>query len=194
MLYTKLMENPKIQIPNMLMIGGASRNVGKTSLTSEIIRKISLEHSIVGIKIKTLYDGDNFFHGKDRSPLTENENFRITEETSQEGAEDTSKMLQAGAKRVFKIKVKSQFIEEALETLKAKISETDLFVCESNSLRTVAKPGLFLMIKHKEGGEMKPSAKKLEKFADKVIFTDGQNHEFDINSLKARQGSWEIGD
>ncbi len=174
------------------MVGGTSRNVGKTSFTCKIIKKFSVDYKLIGLKIKTIYTGDNFFHGKERTPLKINEEYRITEEKSVEGNEDTSRMLKAGADRVFRIKVKNEYIEKAFEKLISEIGKECFFVCESNSLRTAVKPDLFLMIKNKNSTEMKPSAKKLEKFADKIIFTNGKEHNFDIDNIKIEKNTWSL--
>lgn len=76
----------------ILLVGGATRNVGKTTFICRIIEKFSREVPIVALKIKTLRKDDAYFHGKDRNPLKENEFFRITEETVS-GNEDTQKMF-----------------------------------------------------------------------------------------------------
>ena len=52
-----------MELPQMLLIGGATRNVGKTSLSARIINKFAHEQ-VVAIKIKTIYPNDSFFHGK----------------------------------------------------------------------------------------------------------------------------------
>jgi len=181
-----------IEINKMLMIGGASRNVGKTTLIMDIINEFSKNNNIVAIKIKTIYEGDNFFHGKDRSPLGENEKFRIIEEKDINSGEDTAKMLKSGAKRVFKIKVKSQFISEAFSEIYKIIDRNSFLICESNSLREAVKPDLFLLIKHKNNVEMKPSAKKLEKFADRIIYSDGKKHDFSKGDLQIIESKWMI--
>jgi len=57
------------------LIGGAARNVGKTTFIENIIRKFSTAHKIVSI----IYPNDYFFHGKDVNPLSKYEPYRITE-------------------------------------------------------------------------------------------------------------------
>jgi hypothetical protein len=172
----------------LLMIGGASRNVGKTTLTCNIIRHFSKSHAIVGLKIKTIYEGDQFFHGKDRNPLKEN--YRLIEEFEINGDEDTSKMLKAGAKRAFKLKVNNLNLHEAFIYFLEHIDKNSLIICESNSLRKVVIPDIFLMIKHIEDKNMKPSAIELEEFADKNIFTDGVKHTFQVNELQVNDLKW----
>ena len=173
---------------NIILVGGATRNVGKTSFICSLIENISKKHNIIALKIKTLYDGDDFFHGKDMNPLKGN--YRIVEETGNKGNEDTERMLQAGAKRVFKIKAKNEYLHNAFEDFYKRIPENSLLVCESNSLRNILKPALFLLIKHKNLEEMKPSAKKLEPWADKIIYSNGKNHDFDVKNIQVVDNEW----
>ncbi len=177
-----------IRLPGLLLIGGATRNVGKTSFTTTIIRQFASQHAIVGLKIKTLYEGDSFFHGKDRNPL--DGDYRITEETDTKSTEDTSRMLAAGAQRVFKIKTKATHLAEAFAQLQREIQHDGLWICESNSLREAVIPDLFLLIKHQQLSDMKPSAKRLQRLADQIVWTDGERHLFNFDSLKVENGCW----
>ena len=133
-----------IKQDKILLIGGATRNVGKTNFSCAVIEEFSKIHSIIGLKIKTLYDGDSFFHGKDHNPLKGN--YRIIEEFDSSGDEDTMRMLNAGAKQVFRIKVKSEFIGDAFDDFLQQIPKGSFILCESNSLRKVIKTDLFLLI------------------------------------------------
>ncbi len=175
---------------NILLIGGASRNVGKTAFTCSVIENISKKHEVIGLKIKTIYEGDDFFHGKDRNPL--NGNYRIIEEQNASGNEDTERMLQAGASRVFRIKAKSEYLHDAIVDFFTRISANRLIVCESNSLRTVLKPATFLLIKLENSEKMKPSAKKLAPLADKIIYSDGTKHDFDAENIVVENNEWKI--
>ncbi|RLD68188.1 MAG: hypothetical protein DRI95_03630 [Bacteroidetes bacterium] len=177
-----------IKQAKILLIGGATRNVGKTNFSCAVIKEFSKVHSIIGLKIKTLYQGDSFFHGKDHNPLIGN--YRIIEEFDNSGDEDTMRMLKAGAKQVFRIKVKSEFIKKAFDDFLQQIPDGSFILCESNSLRKVIKPDVFLMIKHKNSNEIKPSAKELEPLADKIILTDGVKHDFDIDNIGIENRKW----
>ena len=178
------------RFPKMLLIGGATRNVGKTHFSTSVIRRFSNHYPIIGLKVKSIYPNDTFFHGKDRSPLKGN--YRITEETKTNSGEDTARMLLAGAQQVFKLKVKAEFIEEALADLFSRIPTDVFFVCESNSLRFALEPDLFLMIKHQSSDQMKPSAKKLEPLADKIILTNGEQHDYTATDIEIKDGVWLI--
>ncbi len=176
---------------SLLLIGGSSRNVGKTTFVVKLIEKFAREHSIIGLKIKTIYEGDSFFHGKDRTPL--DSDYRLIEEFDETSGEDTSKMLRAGAKRAFRLKVKSAAILEAFNAFRDLLTKPCLIVCESNSLRKVVKPAIYLLIKQQSDENMKPSAKELEKYADKIIYTDGESHDFDLSKILIKDTSgWAI--
>ncbi len=187
MIFCELMEEVVIE-NNLLLIGGASRNVGKTTFVVKLIEKFAKEYPIVGLKIKTIYEGDDFFHGKDTKPLKSE--YRLVEEFDIDSEEDTSKMLRAGARRAFKLKVKSEAILQAFATFKDLLTEPCLIVCESNSLRKVVKPAVYLLIKYKDDTNMKPSAKELEKHADKIVYTDGEKHNFGLKKVKIKKNTW----
>ena len=180
------------ELPQLLVIGGATRNVGKTTLTCRIIEKFSKQNKIIGVKIKTIYENDNFFHGKDKKPLKKNENFRICEEKITNLSSDGEKMLKAGAERVFKIKTKNNWLKSAFVELQKIASKDYCFICESNSLVEVIKPSVYILIMKKNSTDIKPSAKKNKNLANKIIFTDGKNHDFNINDLSFEKEKWII--
>ncbi|OQX98767.1 MAG: hypothetical protein B6I24_04425 [Bacteroidetes bacterium 4572_128] len=176
----------------LILVGAATRNLGKTTFVERLIKKFSSKFSIVGLKIKTIYKNDNFFHGKGRSLLKKN--FEIIEETNTKNSEDTNRMLKNGASRVFMIRCFSDFLGLAFNEFLKKIDEKNFIVCESNSLRKFVKPDVFILIKHKTKIEIKPSAKKLEKYANLFIFSDGKNFDKNINEigLKIKNSVWKL--
>ncbi|NPA44770.1 MAG: hypothetical protein GXO49_04480 [Chlorobi bacterium] len=179
-----------IEDKQLLIVGGTKRNIGKTSLIERIIKKFSSDYDIVAFKIKTIYPNDTFFHGTDTNPLSADEKFRLIEEKNANGNEDTNRMLKAGAKKVFKIKTKANYISYAYEELKNKINNNSLLICESNTLRKTVNPSIYLFVKEANSNDMKPSAKEVIKFANKIILTDGKNHDFNIEEICVKNNMW----
>jgi len=170
-----------IELNNLILVGGGSRNLGKTEFVSQLIAHTKEKYDIIALKIKTIYEGDNFFHGKDLKPLKSD--YEITEYTKSNDSEDTSRMLQAGAKKVFKIKAKNNYLGIAFSEFLSKTNtENKLIICESNSLRDYVIPQYFFIILGTENAEIKPSAQRLLKYANKIVYSDGKN--FDINIKK----------
>jgi hypothetical protein len=83
-----------LEIPNMVMIGGNSRNAGKTTLACNIIRKLSSTNKVTALKVTSIRPGESGMHGNHSD-----ENFSgysITEEFNRDLLKDTSAMLKAG--------------------------------------------------------------------------------------------------
>ncbi len=175
---------------NLLIVGGATRNVGKTTFVINIIKKFNKDCKLISLKIKTIYPDDTFFHGKDENPLKENEKYRIREISITDENKDAERMLKAGAYKVFYIKSEINFLDRAFNEFMKMIDNDNLIICESNSLRFIIKPEIYLFLKMNNTVEMKPSAEKLISFADKVILSDGQKYNFDLNLLRVSGYSW----
>ncbi len=175
---------------NLLIVGGATRNVGKTKFIENILKKFGSKRKIVSLKIKTIYPDDTFFHGKDENPLKEDEKCRIREIKITDNNQDAERMLRAGAYKVFYIKSEIKFLDRAFNEFMKMIDNDSLIICESNSLRFIIKPEIYLFLKMNNTDEMKPSAEKLISLADKVILSDGQKHNFDFNLLRVSGYSW----
>jgi len=177
-------------IPGMLIIGGNARNIGKTTLACRIIKEFSDHHDIIGLKIVTHRKGDENYHGTKEKELTDE--FKIFEEKNAGIPKDTARMLRAGAKKVFMIRTKEQFLKEAINKFFSMINSSNIFVCESNSLNNIIKAGVYLMVKSPYVENEKQSARKLEKIADMVILSEQNSvaiENIDIN-LKLLNDKW----
>lgn len=178
--------------PNMIMIGGNSRNSGKTTLACSIISKFSVDHEVIGLKVTRILPGESKLHGKHTESLETG--YTLFEEFDTGTAKDTSRMLKAGATRVFYIRAEDNFIEKGVLHLLSRYINNQVIVCESRSLRTVLKPGLFLMMmKLNAETAMKDVSAYLPQ-ADKIIY-NGENQEVINNfvaGIKLVQGEFKV--
>ncbi len=128
-------------MPNMLIIAGEGRNVGKTWLACRIIRQLSVSEDVTAMKISSHFhetdQQDIFFEKKGR--------YIILEEKSISG-KDSSLMLQAGAKKVFFIMAPGEYLREAFLLVRPFLEEGPV-VCESGGLINIVQPGVFLFVK-----------------------------------------------
>ena len=83
-------------------------------------------------------------------------------------------------------------LEKGAQELLEKIGKNTPFVCESNSLRHVVIPGLFLMLKNPENQNMKQSAADVRHHADSVVYSDGQHFQFDFEQLSLKANTWRL--
>lgn len=161
-----------IELPSSLIIGAGSRNSGKTTFLCSILNRFE-SYRPVAVKVKTLYPGDDRWHGK--TEVLEGE-YLIREEKATGGMEDSRRMLIAGADKVFYIKSHAPFLGKALSDLTKRVTPGVPLVIESNSARDIIIPGVFLMIRHELYDDLKPSAARLINLADLIIQTNGARH------------------
>ena len=182
-----------IKLDGMLMIGSAGANIGKTELACALLREFSKSCDITGIKVTTIKDKDGQCpRGGEGCGVCSSldGNFCITEETGVNSGKDTARLLAAGAAKVFWLRVMKTHLKEGLAALLDKIGADAVSLCESNSLRQVVKPGLFLMVRGKDPRKWKSSADAVKKYADKVVASDGSSFDFDIGRIKLLGGKW----
>jgi hypothetical protein len=130
-----------MKIPNLLLIAGTGNKSGKTTLACRIIAQLRNE-GVFAVKITP--------HFHETTPglviLSESAGFSIYEETNTNTAKDTSRMLIAGAKRVFFAKVTDSDLLSAFRAILGYIPKGAPIVCESPALRYCIEPGIFVII------------------------------------------------
>lgn len=166
-----------VTMPHMVMIGSTGRNSGKTTLAIELIKKWKTDHKVIGLKVTTIHNEKGPCpRGGEGCGVCESlkENYEILEEKNPYSEKDTSLLLDAGSSQVFWLKAKRQFIDEGIRAFISQCDPKALIICESNSLRHVVKPGLFIMLKSNDQS-IKASAKKVMHYADLTL--DYQCHD-----------------
>ena len=182
-----------IKIPGMIMIGATDRNVGKTEFASSLIRKFCSQCDVIGIKVTTIEHTNVSCPrgGAGCGTCTSLEgDFCITEETDSQSNKDTCRMLAAGAKKVFWLRVLKQHLEEGMNALQAAIGIDAVTVCESNSLRLIVEPGLFFIVKAVGSDKCKPSTASVDKYADRTVLFDGNDIDIRLDEIKLFDGKW----
>jgi len=185
-----------LKLDGMLMIGSAGINAGKTVLACEVIKKFCKSTNITGVKVTTIKakDGTCPRGGRGCGVCSSLDgDFCITEELKRNSSKDTSRLLAAGASRVFWLRVMRSHLEQGLTALVNITGSDAVTVCESNSLRRVVEPGLFLMVTTPNLKKWKASAKDVRRYVDKVVVSDGSRFDFDIDEIKLTQRCWQSG-
>jgi len=185
-----------IKLDGMLMIGSAGANVGKTELACAVVRKFGKKsQNIIGIKVTTIKEKDGQCpRGGDGCGACSSLDgaYSITEETESSSGKDTSRLLAAGAGRVFWIRALKAHLKEATTALLDIIGPDAVSICESNSLRLVVEPGLFLIAEKANQQQWKASALQVRSYADKIVVSDGTSFDLDINRLRLTGKRWTL--
>lgn len=161
-----------LHIPQMLLIGSTGRNSGKTTLAAAGIHKWKERFSIVGLKVTTIRECDGKCpRGGDGCGACTSlcGHFDLSEETIVSTDKDTSIMLASGCQNVYWLRTLSTHIEEGIAYFLDLTPSNVLIICESNSLRQVVKPGVFVMLKNTTGSAVKETAYSVIHKADIVI-------------------------
>jgi molybdenum cofactor guanylyltransferase len=114
------------------------------------------------------------------------------EEVTGTPEKDTTRMLAAGAKRVLWLRVLRENLEEGISALLETVDRDTAIICESNSLRTVVEPGLFLMVKGASSDTYKPSASNVKDQADRIIEFDGEKFDINVSDITFGDGTWAL--
>jgi hypothetical protein len=128
-------------IPNLILISGSGTRSGKTSVVCRIIKQFS-NLKITSIKISP------HFHETTTGliPLSEKKGYSIYEETNTDTLKDTSRMLQAGAYRVFFAKVWDDQLPVVFDEVLKIVPPDAPIICESPALRNFIEPGVFIIM------------------------------------------------
>lgn len=186
---------------NLLLIGAADRNVGKTEFACSLIKKTAeIGLKVIGVKVTTVKDdahGTCPRGGQGCGVCSSLQgNFCLTHETDSSNSKDTSRMLRAGATAVYWLRVRDGALKEGASALLNKIETShgsDIpIVCESNSLRTVLEPSLFFVLNRLNNTNIKNSCKAVEQYADKkvTLLSIEEGFDFNLNTISFENNRW----
>ncbi|MGF1586669.1 MAG: hypothetical protein ACFCUM_15190 [Bacteroidales bacterium] len=178
-----------MELSNMLIIGGASRNVGKTELVCGLIRRLGQENPIISLKISGINPGSDPLHGDHGPPP---EKFHLLEETSTKGLKDSSKMLLAGASKAFYLRTRDEYLQEALDYFFSVADKGSVIICESILVRRLIIPGLFIIIRSISEESVKKSLGEVQHLADLTIVSDGRSFCPDPSVICLEGNTWRI--
>lgn len=181
-----------IQKKNLILIGGAGRNVGKTLFACRLIERRAPDPAVTGIKITVMEPPDpgHRDRGEEGTYRAFDGPFQILEEAAPSDATDTGRMLKAGARRVFWLKVRRDRLQEGLEALMKLVPDDACLVAEGTSARTVIEPGLFIVIRGTHDAAMKESCAAVLPLADRVAEFDGRGWDARPDDCLFVEGEW----
>jgi hypothetical protein len=152
----------------LVVIGGHSRSVGKTSVVVGLISALR-EFEWTAVKITQYGHGVCSANGEVCDCATGDHSWAITEERDRAGESDTSRFLVAGAARVFWTRTEQGHLAEAMPALRKRLEEARNVILESNSVLKFVRPDLYLTVLDPATQDFKTSAREFMDRADAVI-------------------------
>ncbi len=155
----------------ILVIGGHSRNVGKTSAVAGLIAALP-EFRWTAVKITQYGHGICSADGTACDCATDDHSWAITEEKDRSGESDSSRFLVAGAARALWVRTQQGRLAEAMPAFRARIAGSTNVIIESNSVLKFLRPDLYLTVLNPATPDFKISAQQFLDRADAVILHD----------------------
>lgn len=147
-----------------IVIGGHSRNVGKTSVAASIISAWP-QYSWTAVKISSHWHADGNTSGEEGT----SEICSIDEEHTCDSTTDTGRFLSAGALRSFWVRVQNGRLDEALPQLTPVLQSNPYVIVESNGIVRHIQPDLYLMVLRYDVEDCKESARETLPLAHAII-------------------------
>lgn len=155
----------------VIVVGGHTRNIGKTSVAAGLIRELS-HLNWTAVKITQYGHGVCSRDGKSCQCAPGTHSFVVSEETDQHGHADTCRLLAAGASRSFWVRVRDGRLGEAVPDLCRRLSSSEYVLIESNSILAFLKPVAYLLVVDRAKRDFKESTRKFLRLADALVPVD----------------------
>src|SRR3984957_3829646 len=141
----------------VIVIGGHSRSVGKTSVVAGLIAALSNIHW-TALKITQYGHGICSANGEACDCVTADHSLAVTEERDRSGESDTSRFLVAGADHSWWVRTQQGHLAEAMPRIRKILASTQNAIVESNSILRFMKPDLYLTVLDPQTPDFKASA------------------------------------
>jgi hypothetical protein len=152
----------------IVVIGGHSRSVGKTSVVAGLIAALPACRW-TALKITQYGHGVCSLNGESCHCATDDHSWAISEEKDRSGESDTSRFLVAGAARAWWVRTEQGRLAEAMPTIRRRLAESENVILESNSILKFVRPDLYLTVLDPATADFKRSAQEFLDQADAVI-------------------------
>jgi len=160
----------------IVIIGGHSRSVGKTSVVASLISSLP-DMRWTALKVTQYGHGVCSADGAPCDCATDDHSWAVSEERDRSGESDTSRFLVAGAQKVYWVRTRQGMLAEAMPRIRQVIAPAENVIFESNSLMKFVRPDLYLTVLDFANPDFKDSARQFLDRADGVIM-----HSSDLNT------------
>jgi len=156
----------------ILVIGGHSRNIGKTSVVAGLIAALP-EKRWTAFKITQFGHGVCSANGEPCDCETDEHTVAVSEERNVGSGTDSARYLAAGAVRSFWVRTRQGQLAEAMPRIRKELEQTENAVIESNSILRFLRPDLYLSVLDPAVADFKESARLYLDRADAVLVPAG---------------------
>jgi hypothetical protein len=156
----------------IIIVGGHSRSVGKTSMVAGLISAMPEMHW-TALKVTQYGHGICSADGHPCDCATDDHSWALSEERDRSGETDTSRFLAAGAEKVYWVRTRQGMLAEAIPRIRQVVASATNVIFESNSLVRFIRPDLYLAVLDLKNEDFKQSAREFLDRADAIILQHG---------------------
>ncbi|HEX8926843.1 MAG TPA: hypothetical protein VF786_13680 [Terriglobales bacterium] len=161
------------------VVGGHSRDIGKTSVVAGLIAQIPEMHW-TALKVTQYGHGICASSGGDCDCATASHMAAVTEERDRSGDSDSSRFLVSGAEQSFWVRTRQGYLAEAMPRVRQVLAGAQNAIIESNSIIRFLQPDLYLVVLDPSIQDFKDSSRLFLDRASALLVREDQ----------AEQGSW----
>ncbi len=152
----------------VIVVGGHSRNIGKTSVVAGLIARLP-EFHWTAFKITQYGHGFCTADGKPCQCQTADSCVAVNFEYDLTSGTDTSRFLAAGAARSVWVRTRIGMLAEAMPRIEKELAASENAILESNSILEFLRPDLYLTVLDPAVADFKDSARRFLPLADAIL-------------------------
>lgn len=156
----------------ILVIGGNTRNIGKTSVVAGLIAALP-ERRWTAFKITQFGHGVCSANGEPCDCETAEHALAVTEERDPASGTDSSRYLAAGAARALWVRTRQGDLASAMPRIRQELAAAENSIIESNSILRFLRPDVFVTVLDASQADFKRSARQYLDRADAAVLTGG---------------------
>jgi molybdopterin-guanine dinucleotide biosynthesis protein len=153
---------------SLVVIGGHTRNVGKTSLLAGLIAALP-ERQWTAVKISQYGHGVCSANGKTCNCAVEEHPYAITQVYARDDDSDTARFLVAGAAKALWVRTRQGELAEAMPEFRRRIAHDENVIIESNSVLGFLQPDVYLTVLDFSIADFKDSARRYLSLATGIV-------------------------
>jgi hypothetical protein len=156
----------------VVVVGGHSRNVGKTSVVAGLIAAMPEMHW-TAFKVTQFGHGMCSANGEPCDCETAEHTVAVSEERDPNTGTDSARFLAAGAVRSLWVRTRTGDLAEAMPRIRRELEKAENAIFESNSILRFLRPDLYLSVVDPTVEDFKDSARLYLDRADAVLTPAG---------------------
>jgi hypothetical protein len=152
----------------VIVVGGHSRSIGKTSVVASLIARLP-EFHWTAFKVTQYGHGFCTADGAPCDCQTDDHSIAISAERDPNTGTDSARFLAAGATKSLWVRTRQGMLAQAMPRIRKELASAENAILESNSILQFLRPDLYLTVLDNATADFKDSARLYLDRADAIL-------------------------